>query len=144
MSTVEEIQLYIRSQLEAIEGEAAALRNALQAFDANGATRSSAPPKAPGRGRARGRNGSKQLTEVVPAGRLEQLLGAGGAVTTTELAQRANGAPAQVRTLLKELEAAGKVRRTGQRRGTRWSIITDEDRIAERAAELESRRRRGS
>jgi hypothetical protein len=41
-----------------------------------------------------------------------------------------------VLVLLRELEAAGRVRRSGQRRGTRWHAITDEERIAERAAEL--------
>jgi hypothetical protein len=39
--------------------------------------------------------------------------------------------------LLRELEAAGQVRRSGSRRTTVWRLITDEDRIAERAAELE-------
>jgi len=43
--------------------------------------------------------------------------------------------------LLRELEAAGQVRRSGSRRSTVWRLITDEERIAERAAELERRRR---
>jgi hypothetical protein len=43
---------------------------------------------------------------------------------------------------LKELEARSEVRRSGQRRGVRWHAITDEDRIRERAAELERLRRR--
>ena len=55
---------------------------------------------------------------------------------------RANGDRDQVLTLLRELEAAGRIRRTGQRRSTRWHVITDEDRIRERAAELASRRKR--
>jgi hypothetical protein len=38
---------------------------------------------------------------------------------------------------LRELEASGAVRRTGTRRSTLWLLITDEDRIAQRAAELE-------
>ena len=42
--------------------------------------------------------------------------------------------------LLRELEAAGQVRRSGSRRSTVWRLITDEERIAERAAELERRR----
>jgi hypothetical protein len=50
--------------------------------------------------------------------------------------------------LLGELEAAGQVRRSGSRRSTVWRLISDEERIAERAAELEllssaSRQRRG-
>jgi tRNA(Ser,Leu) C12 N-acetylase TAN1 len=55
------------------------------------------------------------------------------------LAERTNGDRDQVLTLLRELEAAGRIRRSGQRRGTRWHAITDEDRIRERAAELASR-----
>jgi hypothetical protein len=42
--------------------------------------------------------------------------------------------------LLRELEQARRVRRTGQRRATRWHAITDEDRIRERAAEVASSR----
>jgi len=70
------------------------------------------------------------------------LLSENGGLTTSALAERANGDRDQVLTLLRELEAAGKIRRTGQRRGTRWHAITDEDRIRERAAELAGRRRR--
>jgi predicted Rossmann fold nucleotide-binding protein DprA/Smf involved in DNA uptake len=40
-------------------------------------------------------------------------------------------------SLLRELEATGTVRRVGSRRSTRWRVLTDEDWIAERAAELE-------
>jgi len=40
------------------------------------------------------------------------------------------------------LESAGRIGRTGQRRATRWHAITDEDRIRERAAELEATRKR--
>ena len=41
---------------------------------------------------------------------------------------------------LHQLEAAGQVRRSGSRRSTVWRLITDEERIAERADELERRR----
>jgi hypothetical protein len=43
--------------------------------------------------------------------------------------------------LLHELEAAGQVRRTGSRRSTVWRLITEEEQIAQRAAELERQRR---
>jgi CTP-dependent riboflavin kinase len=39
--------------------------------------------------------------------------------------------------LLHELEATGQIRRSGARRSTVWQVITDEERIAQRAAELE-------
>ena len=78
----------------------------------------------------------------MPAGRLELLLSEDGGLTTSAIAERTNGNRDQVLTLLRELESAGRIRRTGQRRATRWHAITDEDRIRERAAELAARRKR--
>jgi len=83
-----------------------------------------------------------RAVEVVPAGRLEVLLSENGGLTTSALAEQTNGDRDQVLTLLRELEAAGRIRRSGQRRSTRWHAITDEDRIRERAAELAARSRR--
>jgi len=59
-------------------------------------------------------------------------------MTTADLAKRADAGLDHVLLLLRELEQARRVRRTGQRRATRWHAITDEDRIRERAAELAS------
>ena len=53
------------------------------------------------------------------------------------IAEEANADYAATLTLLRELEASGQVRREGARRSTAWRLITDEDRIAQRAAELE-------
>jgi predicted transcriptional regulator len=77
----------------------------------------------------------------VSADRLESLLSKNGGVSTSALAEQANGNRDQVLRVLRELEAAGRIRRAGQRRGTRWHTITDEDRIRERAAELKARRK---
>jgi hypothetical protein len=85
---------------------------------------------------------AKSAKRLVPAGKLEVLLGASEGVTTASLAEHASGDRNQVLSLLRELEAAGRVRRSGERRGTRWHLITDEDRIAARAAELESQSKR--
>jgi DNA-binding transcriptional ArsR family regulator len=82
--------------------------------------------------------------EVVPAGKLEALLSSGDGMSTSELAERTGGDRQQVLTLLRELEAAGQVRRSGDRRNTRWHAITDEDRIAARVAELERQSKRAS
>lgn len=38
---------------------------------------------------------------------------------------------------IRDLEAAGNVRRTGSRRTTLWRLITDEDQVAQRTAQLE-------
>jgi DNA-binding IclR family transcriptional regulator len=80
----------------------------------------------------------------VPAGRLEALLSENGGLTTSALAEQTKGDRDQVLTLLRELETAGRVRRSGQRRSTRWHAITDEDRIRERAADLAGRRKRAA
>ena len=90
----------------------------------------------------RPRRKTVRSVSVVPPERVESLLSDNGGLTTSALAERTNGDRGQVLTLLRELETAGRIRRTGQRRGTRWHVITDEDRIRERAAELAARRKR--
>jgi hypothetical protein len=96
-------------------------------------------PKKPARPRA-GRK-PRQKREVVPAEKLVVLLGERGDQSTAELAKLADGTPDQVLALLKELETADKIRRTGQRRSTRWRLMTEDDRVADRVAELEAPRR---
>jgi hypothetical protein len=64
-------------------------------------------------------------TVVVAARKLELLLSSSDRRTTTALADQANGDRAQVLKLLREMERDGKVRRTGERRGTRWHLITE-------------------
>jgi DNA-binding IclR family transcriptional regulator len=76
---------------------------------------------------------------VVAAGQLEALLSEHPEMTTAALAERANANREQVLNVLRELEAAGRVRRSGQRRSTRWHAITDEERIEARAGELAAR-----
>jgi DNA-binding IclR family transcriptional regulator len=74
------------------------------------------------------------------AGEIERILGGSAdGMSTSAIAEQGGAESSQVLTLLRDLEKAGEVRRTGERRGTRWHLITDEDRIAERAAELASR-----
>jgi hypothetical protein len=76
---------------------------------------------------------------VLVAGKLEAMLrDAEGGLNAVAIAKRANARDTQVRALLRELEGAGQVRRTGVGRASRWRLITDEDRIAERTAELEA------
>jgi hypothetical protein len=132
-----------------------AARSALEARDAAPAPRpragearpevTPARPVAPAR-RARSRRRARTRTgaEVVPAGRLEALLSENGGLTTSALAEQTNGNRDQVLTLLRELETAGRIRRSGQRRSTRWHAITDEDRIRARAADLATRRKRAA
>jgi hypothetical protein len=100
---------------------------------------SSRPTK---RARKTSRPRARRTSSVITADRLESLLSGKGALTTSALAEQAGGNRDHVLRLLRDLETAGRIRRTGQRRGTRWHAITDEDRIRERAAELEATRKR--
>jgi hypothetical protein len=76
--------------------------------------------------------------EVLAAGKLEAMLReAQEGLSAVAIAKAANARASQVRELLDDRQAAGQVRRVGTGRGTRWRLITDEDRVAERAAELQ-------
>lgn len=98
-----------------------------------------APQKAPGP--AKRTPHQKRGMHILSAGQIERLLSENGTLTTSALAERANANRDQTLTLLRELERAGRIRRTGQRRGTRWRAITDEERIETRAIELAARRK---
>jgi sugar-specific transcriptional regulator TrmB len=80
---------------------------------------------------------------MVPADQLELALLEHGELSTAALAELVAADRGQVLVLLRELEAKGRVARIGQRRGTRWRPITDEERIQRRAAALEALSRRG-
>jgi hypothetical protein len=60
-------------------------------------------------------------------------------LSANAIAERAGAGYDPTLKLLRELEAAGQVRRSGSRRSTVWRLVSDEERIAERAAELERR-----
>ena len=136
MAESDEILRSIERRLGEAKAEIEALERARSALAVRDAEQRRAPRRAadPKRRKAR-----RRATEVVPAGKLEALLSADGGLTTAALAQRAAGERGQVLTLLREMEAAGQVRREGQRRSTRWHLITDEERIQRRAAELAAR-----
>jgi hypothetical protein len=142
--TTAEIIKNIDTRLADIQREIADLQQARSKL-VNGARAAAVPahePSATG-GLRRTRSGASRAktTRVVAAGVLERLLEESDGLTTTELATQAGADRDQVLTLLKELEAAGRVRRSGQRRATRWRRFTEEDAIAERAAELAARSR---
>jgi hypothetical protein len=69
---------------------------------------------------------------------LERLLAdTSSGLSANAIAKQTGAGYARTLKLLHELEAAGQVRRSGARRSTVWQLITDEERIAKRAAELE-------
>ena len=77
----------------------------------------------------------------VDAGRLQALLADHDGLTTTAIAQHTAANRIRILAVLRRLETDGQIRRTGVRRSTRWHVITNEDRIAQRAAQLASQSR---
>ncbi len=75
----------------------------------------------------------------MPAEKLKLLLSDSDGLSTSDLAEHAPADQAQVLSLLREMEKADVVRRTGHARATRWHLVTDEQRVQERAAELAAR-----
>jgi hypothetical protein len=146
MTSIEQLVQSIDVRLESIRGEVEALTRARQELAGDGvapARRTSRQPRQATQRRRRPRQapGSR---EVAPAGKLHRVLAASDGLSTAALAEQANAEPAQVLPLLREMETAGRVRRTGQRRGTRWhAVASEEEWISERAAELEARTRAG-
>jgi hypothetical protein len=141
--TIAEIIQSIDNRLDQLQREITTLQETRNGL-VNGA-RGAAPVERPERKKRQPRKPAAaerpKPTRIVPAGVLERLLADSDGLTTSALAQQAGGDREQVLTLLKELEAEGRVRRSGQRRGTRWRLFTEEDAIAERAAQLAAQSR---
>ena len=110
----------------------------------NGNAPATQPRSRRARGEATPRKTARRSNQVVPAGKLTALLEGSAGMSTPELAAATAGRPDQILALLRELEKNDQIRRTGERRGTRWHLITDEDRIAARAAEIAAQSNRRS
>jgi predicted Rossmann fold nucleotide-binding protein DprA/Smf involved in DNA uptake len=145
MSETTSIVSSIDQRLEELADEIQQLEQARSALTAAaGVETASTVAAAAGNGAARPARRSRRVrndaNRQTPMRRenVEQLLSATavGMSANTIAQQTGEGYQATLR-LLRELEAADRVRREGTRRSTRWRLITDEDRIAERAAELE-------
>lgn len=138
MTTIDQLIRSIDARIAELRSDMASLQAARSALATDGAA---PPPPSPAKaGRARRRR-PRQPHKPLTAETAEQLLATTDGLTTTAVAQQADADRDQVFAVLRNLEQAGRVRRTGQRRATRWHAITDEDRIRERAAELASRSR---
>lgn len=117
MSHSSELRAKLVQGIQELESDLGRLRAALAALDGgSSSSKPAAEPSAPRR-RSRRRN---QGTEIVPAGKIESLLGSTDGITTAELARETNGGHEQILSILKELEQAGKAHRSGTRRSTRW------------------------
>jgi hypothetical protein len=134
-----DIATHIRNQITELDAEREALTDALAALD-HGATarvdselagrrkrtRASAPVAAP-------------AAKVVPLGKILQLLTGPEGQTTSALAKTTGGDQSRILVLLKEAEADDKVKRSGERRATRWHLVTGDSKPAARVAERHAR-----
>ena len=95
-------------------------------------------PPAPRRRAAAAGTRGKRSGSSLSADQLQRVLAdARSGLSAGAIAEQAGASYNQVLAQLRELESSGTVRRTGSRRSTLWLLITDEERIAQRAAELE-------
>ena len=143
MPTIEQLVQSIDRRVHELSRELASLEDARAALIANG----SAPtPSRKPRAKPAARRKPARTTKVLTAQTAERMLAESDGLTTAVLATKAGAGRDQVLALLRDLEKANRVRRSGQRRSTRWHAIADEDRMRGRAAELarRSRRRRTS
>jgi hypothetical protein len=85
----------------------------------------------------------KAAKSVVPLEKLLKVVGDKPGMTTTAIANETGGDQSVLLELLKESEQKGDVRRQGQRRATSWYLVTDEDRIAARAAQIAAQAKSG-
>ncbi len=140
MTATQAIRELIEGHLRTIDAEVVSLREALARLE-HAEARSDGPDEPQRRarrpqGRRRRTAGSRR--DAPASVDLAGLLAAtSDGLTTAAIAEQADLGRDQALSLLKDLESRGQVRRSGQRRGVRWHAITDEDRIRERAAELE-------
>ena len=123
VTSIDERLTEAKAEIEQLEGARTALTN--------GAAYAAAPTSPRSVRKTR-----RTAHEIVPAGKLVALLTGSAGKSTAELAKATHGKPDQILALLRELETADRIRRTGVRRSTRWHLITDEDRIVARAAEI--------
>jgi hypothetical protein len=148
MPFIDELIKSIDGRIQALSSEIVSLEHARTALVTNGSESARAQRTSQRRTRRTSRRKSTKKTtrpnssSVLLADQAERLLASTDGLTTAALAKEAGANRDQVLALLRDLEKAQRVRRSGQRRATRWHAITDEDRIQERAAELEARSRR--
>ncbi len=142
MSGVPELVASLDRRLEELATEIHALETARAALCVMpSATKTDGKPRAgkPHRRASAKRVARKRAAVPLRAPELTRMLAdAGSGLSASQIAQRTDAGYHRVLALLRELEASGQVRRAGTRRSTLWRTITDEERIAERAAELEA------
>jgi hypothetical protein len=143
MPFIEELIESLDGRIRELSDAIASLQDARTALTSNGgAAVRVRSPRRHVRPKRLARRKPARTSRVLPADNAVQLLADEGGMTTPALAKQAGADRDEVLALLRDLEKARRVRRTGQRRATRWHAITDEDRISQPAAEPTTRRRR--
>jgi hypothetical protein len=140
MTATEAVREMIEGHLRTIDAEVVSLREALDRLEAGEApaVRRDEPRRRAGRAqRRRRRTGATRRVSPESVDIAGLLAATSEGLTTAAIAEQTGLERDQALGLVKDLESKGQVRRSGQRRGVRWHAITDEDRIRERAAELE-------
>jgi hypothetical protein len=151
MSTLDQIRESIEARITELQSDMTALVAARAELHGTGATettgaaspdrpirqstqRTPDEPARPPRQRSRSAKSTKELSAAALEGLLD---GDEAGLSAITISKRSHAGYRQVLGLLRELETAGQLRRTGTRRTSLWRLVTDEERIAERAAELE-------
>jgi hypothetical protein len=116
----------LKAQLAETEADAQRLRTAIEAL---AGTVESSPAPAPVRRSPRARatrqrtsNGRTAKVALTPDVVVKLVTPEG--VPAREIRSQVNGSDNQVLKVLKDLESEGKVKRTGQRRATKWHLAT--------------------
>jgi len=137
----------LRAQLTETEADAQRLRTAIEALEGSV---ESTPAPARGRRSPRTRATRPRTSNGRSAGKVAltpdvvvKLVTPEG-VPAREIRSQVNGSDNQVLKVLKDLESEGKIKRTGQRRATKWHLATENGSSATRAAKPRRARQRKS
>jgi hypothetical protein len=121
MTPIEHLRSSITSRLGELDDERGQLLAALAALNGHPVDKPTASPPSMPRTRRRTRTASKPRAKSLATERLLKLVTDNPGQNSAALAKLAQADPARVLTLLKEMEVAGTVRRSGRARGTRWN-----------------------
>jgi hypothetical protein len=143
MADIGQIRASIDRRLTDLAQEVASLTAARAALieQAAAAANGAAPaPASASKRRAGARSSTRTRKPVEPLARqtAQALLEETGGLSTAALARRAGTTQASAKEALDGLAASGLARSWGSGRAGVWRLLTDEERIAARAAELEA------
>jgi hypothetical protein len=127
----------LKGQLAETEADAQRLRTAIAALEGSVASSDApAPTRRSPRARAtrqRSSNGRAAGKAALTPDVVVKLVTPEG-VPAREIRSQVSGSDNQVLKVLKDLESDGKITRTGQRRATKWHLVTSNGASATRAA----------